>query len=102
MAEHGRAAQGRDKRERAAQEGRAAEPGRSQIEQRAGAGAEQRGGLVHNSRHFRRVIEVDERRHEQRRGDNGQQLLERVDKIFPDRGLFVHIVDELHGISSVW
>ena len=99
-AEHGRAAQRRDEREGAAQEGRAAELGHQQVEQRACARAEQRGGLIENVGHARVVIEVDERGDEQRRGDDGQQLLEGVDEVLLNRGLFVYVINELHVIPS--
>ena len=101
MAEHRRAVQRREKSERAAQEGRAFAAGNRQIKERAHAGAQQRGWLAHEIGNARLVVDINERGYQQRCGDNGQQLLEGVNKILTDRGLFMDVVYELHNVSSM-
>ena len=59
-------------------------------------GAEQRGGLIENVGHARVVIEVDERGDEQRRGDDGQQLLEGIHKVLFQGRPLVDVVHEFH------
>ena len=81
-----------DECERAAEEHRAAEFGEQQIDDRADACAEQRGGLLHPV--------ADDRRHGDGRRQDRQQLLEREHDQATELGLIADVVDQFHPISS--
>ena len=96
-----RSGHGADEREGRAEEHGALFPGEEDVDERADAGAEQRGCGVHGVRAGETRIAVDDERHNERCRHDGEQLLDGEDDQLAELRLVFYVVDEFHVCSSI-